>query len=78
MGLTSAVRESEELRSPNKVEVMMLEAMVVPLNGETGVFRGDGLVGVEGACSSGLLVGICSSSKLRMSGKECGFRFRPA
>ena len=77
MRLTSAVRESVELISPNKVEVMILEAMVAPLNGETGVLREGGLVGVEGASSSGLPAGICSSSKVRMSGKELGFRFRP-
>ncbi len=52
--LTSAARESVELRSPKRVELMILDAMVVPLKGETGVFNEGGFVGVEGASSSGL------------------------
>lgn len=59
-----------ELKSPNRVELMMLEAMVVPLKGETGVFREGGLVGVEGASNSGLPAGMWSSSKVSTSGNE--------
>ena len=51
--ITSVVKESVELKSPKAEGGIMLEILVLPLSGETGVGRAEGgLGGVEGASRS--------------------------